>query len=196
MSFAWFIVRLLAVTVAFAALHGYVWWRLCRDTTRPGSVWRPVGAVALGILAALGLLARSFAPSGAPMWFQEAVGWPGWIWFGIFMYLFGLLVVAEPLRWFLLRRKKAETGEPSANTDPAATATTASTPPTRTPRSAPAPADRRTLASLLQRGALRRDTPDPGGRIPPPTADPDTEAADSAGATGFPDASSSPAPSG
>jgi predicted MPP superfamily phosphohydrolase len=105
MATAWFIVRLLAVTVGFAALHGYVWWRLCRDTTEKGSVWRPIGAVALGGLAMLGLLARSFSPSGAPMWVQQAVGWPGWIWFGVFMYLFGVLVVTEPIRWFLLRRK-------------------------------------------------------------------------------------------
>lgn len=66
MAFAWFIVRLLAVTVGFAALHGYVWWRLCRDTTKPGSKWRPIGAVALGILAVFGLLARFFSPSEAP----------------------------------------------------------------------------------------------------------------------------------
>jgi predicted MPP superfamily phosphohydrolase len=136
MSFAWFIVRLLAVTVGFAALHGYVWWRLCRDTTRPGSVWRPIGAVALGILAAFGLLARSFAPSGAPMWFQELVGWPGWLWFGIFMYLFGLLVATEPLRWFLLRRKKVEIDKPSA-TDPATT-TDAADPDAETADSPPA----------------------------------------------------------
>ncbi|GAA1665800.1 metallophosphoesterase [Glycomyces endophyticus] len=109
MALAWFVVRLLAVTIGFAALHGYAWLRLCRDTTRPGSKWRPIGAVLLGLLAAFGLLARFFAPSGAPMGFQQFVGWPGWIWFGVFMYLFGLLVVTEPLRWLLLRRRK--TGE-------------------------------------------------------------------------------------
>lgn len=106
MAFAWFIVRLLAVTVGFAALHGYLWWRLCRDTTKPGSLWRPIGAVALGALAVFGLLARMYSPSDAPMWFQQFAGWPGWIWFGVFMYLFGLLAVAEPLRWYLLRRER------------------------------------------------------------------------------------------
>ncbi|WP_030154848.1 metallophosphoesterase [Glycomyces sp. NRRL B-16210] len=125
MSTAWFIVRLLVVTVGFAALHGYVWWRLCKDTTKPGSRWRWMGAIALGTLAILGLLARSFAPSGAPLAFQAAVGWPGWIWFGVFMYLFGLLVATEPLRWLLLRRKKnlkypgppLETPEPDTATE-------------------------------------------------------------------------------
>ncbi|HEX2145210.1 MAG TPA: hypothetical protein VHG10_11945, partial [Glycomyces sp.] len=106
MAFAWFVVRLLIVTVGFAALHGYVWWRLFRDTTKPGSAWRPIGALLLGVLAAFGLLARFFAPSEASLGFQAFVGWPGWIWFGVFMYLFGLLVVTEPVRWYLLRRKR------------------------------------------------------------------------------------------
>lgn len=104
MAFAWFVVRFLAVTVGFAALHGYVWWRLCRDTTNPGSRWRPIGAIVLGVLAVFGLLARFLTPSDAPIDVQAAVGYPGLIWFGVFLYLFGLLVVTEPLRWFLLRR--------------------------------------------------------------------------------------------
>lgn len=129
MAFAWFIVRLLAVTIGFAALHAYAWWRLCRDTTRPGSKWRPIGAIVLGALAVFGLLARFFAPSGAPMWFQELVGWPGWIWFGVFMYLFGLLVLAEPVRWFLLRRKRkpAKAAETAAS-EPDGTARAAADP--------------------------------------------------------------------
>lgn len=104
MATAWFVVRFLAVTVGFAVLHGYLWWRLCRDTTKPGSAWRPIGAIVLGVLAVFGLLARFLTPSDAPIDVQAAVGYPGLIWFGVFLYLFGLLVVTEPLRWFLLRR--------------------------------------------------------------------------------------------
>ncbi|MDA1358966.1 metallophosphoesterase [Glycomyces luteolus] len=111
MAFAWFVVRLLAVTVGFAALHYYLWWRLFRDTTKPRSAWRPIGAVVLGVLTVLGLLARMFAPSEAPMRLQELVGWPGWIWFGIFMYLFGLLVVGEALRFVLIRRSRRNMSE-------------------------------------------------------------------------------------
>jgi predicted MPP superfamily phosphohydrolase len=206
-AFAWFIVRLLAVTVGFAALHGYVWWRLCRDTTKPGSVWRPIGAVALGVLAAFGLLARFFAPSEAPLAFQEWVGWPGWIWFGIFMYLFGLLVVAEPVRWWLLRRERG-TAEPlprwfplPRNRGTAASArwlrlrrrktgndgrsaAAASTAPVATDPTPEAPTERRTPASSSKRGAPRADTPDPGGRTPPPEANPAPESAESSPATG------------
>lgn len=166
MSFAWFIVRLLAVTVGFAALHGYVWWRLCRDTTKPGSKWRPIGAVVLGGLALFSLLARTYSPSGAPMWVQQMVGWPGWLWFGVFMYLFGLLVVAEPVRWWLLRRRGGDKTEPR-NVGP----------------ELETPNDRRTPESLLNRGDLEADTPDPGIRTSPSTPAPETESGDASPVT-------------
>lgn len=108
MATFWFVVRLIVVTAGFAAVHGYVWWRLFRDTTERGSRWRPIGAVVLGVLAAFGLAARFLVPSQAPLSVQQFFGWPGWIWFGVFLYLFGLLVVAEPVRWWLLRRRRAE----------------------------------------------------------------------------------------
>ncbi|GAA2259826.1 metallophosphoesterase [Glycomyces scopariae] len=105
----WSTVPDIAIPVGFVALHAYLWLRLCRDTTRPGSRWRLVGAVVLGVLGAIGLLAWFLTPSTyAPMRLQSLVGWPGWIWFGVLMYLGGLLVLAEPVRWFLLRRNKEE----------------------------------------------------------------------------------------
>ncbi|MDN3239566.1 metallophosphoesterase [Glycomyces tritici] len=106
MTLAWFIVRLLAVTVGFAALHYYLWWRLCRDTTQPGSRWRPTGAAILAVLALFGLLARFLTPSDAPLAVQAAAGYPGLIWFGLFLYLFGLLVIGEALRFILIRRAR------------------------------------------------------------------------------------------
>ncbi|WP_051392755.1 metallophosphoesterase [Glycomyces arizonensis] len=111
MELFWFTVRFLAVTVGFAVLHLYLWWRLFRDTTAPGSRWRRIGAVALAVLAAFGLAARFLVPSSVPLRLQELVGWPGLVWFGAFLYLLGLLAVAEPLRWWLLRRKPAEAPE-------------------------------------------------------------------------------------
>jgi uncharacterized protein len=105
-ALAGFAIRFLAVTVGFAAMHYYLWRRLCRDTTRPGSRWRPIGAAVLGVLAVFGLLARFYVPSDAPMPFQSFAGWPGLVWFGLFLYLFGLLVVGEALRWYLIRRAR------------------------------------------------------------------------------------------
>ncbi|MFG3342863.1 metallophosphoesterase [Glycomyces sp. NPDC048151] len=106
MAFFWFVVRLLAVTAGFAVLHYYLWWRLFRDTTKPGSRWRATGAVALGVLALFGLLARFLTPSDAPLDVQAFVGYPGLIWFGLFLYLFGLLVVGEAIRFAVIRRAR------------------------------------------------------------------------------------------
>lgn len=117
MAFAWFIVRLLAVTVGFAALHYYLWWRLFRDTTARGSRWRPIGAVVLAVLALFGLLARFLTPSDAPLWVQSAAGYPGLIWFGLFLYLFGLLVVGEVLRFALIRRARRGMSEAEVAAD-------------------------------------------------------------------------------
>jgi uncharacterized protein len=116
-AFAWFVVRLLAVTAGFAVLHYYLWWRLFRDTTRPGSRWRVVGAVVLGVLALFGLLARFLTPSAAPLDVQAAVGYPGLIWFGVFLYLFGLLLVGEVLRFLIIRRARRGMTESEAAAD-------------------------------------------------------------------------------
>ncbi|THV40144.1 metallophosphoesterase [Glycomyces buryatensis] len=140
MEFFWFVVRFLAVTVGFTVLHGYVWWRLFRDTTRPGSRWRPIGAIGLGVLAAFGLAARFFVPSSVPMGTQEFLGWPGWIWFGIFMYLLGFLVVAEPLRWWLLRRhRNAENAETTLRAEPPMASAVPAEPPKAGTQFAPEP---------------------------------------------------------
>jgi predicted MPP superfamily phosphohydrolase len=112
-SFFWFVVRLLTVTVGFAAVHGYVWWRLVRDTTAPRSRWRRLGTATLLTLLAFGLGARFALEPGVPERVQQIVGWPGQLWFGTFAYLFGLLVLAEPLRWWLLRRTARPSPEPS-----------------------------------------------------------------------------------
>ncbi|QSB13744.1 metallophosphoesterase [Natronosporangium hydrolyticum] len=98
--------RLLFATAGFAALHLFLWWRLVYATTERGSRWRPIGAAALATLAGSGLAARFLVPSPAPLWLQQLIGWPGWLWFGAAMYLVGLLAVAEPGRWWLLRARR------------------------------------------------------------------------------------------
>ena len=111
----WFAVRFLVVTAGFAAVHGYLWLRLFRDTAERGSRWRSGGGIALGVLGAFGLAAWFAVPSQLPLAGQQIIGWPGWIWFGACIYLVGLLVVAEPVRWWLLRRER---GAPEPEADP------------------------------------------------------------------------------
>ena len=78
--------------------------------------------------------------------------------------LFGLLAVAEPLRWFLLRRKQTEATEAKAKTD------------TQSEADDEPESNRRTPESSLHRGVPSADTPDPGIRTETPSAHRDVPA--------------------
>ncbi|MGP4055240.1 metallophosphoesterase [Mycobacterium sp. 4D054] len=84
-----------------ALMHLYVWKRMVKDTTARGPArWLSSGLVAtllLLVLAAL-LVPRVFgvAESG---W----LAWPGYLWFGLVVYLFLTLLVLEPVRLVLRR---------------------------------------------------------------------------------------------
>ena len=81
-------------------LHGYLWWRLVRSTTRPGRTRR---------LLTLGVLVLGLLPVGAVLLRREdsvlstVVQWVGFSWLGVVFYLFLTLLALEPLR-LLLRR--------------------------------------------------------------------------------------------
>jgi predicted MPP superfamily phosphohydrolase len=94
------------VFVLFALLHLYLWKRLVKDTTAPGMARRVLTWVfvflALLLVATL-VLPRVIGPS-ASSWFA----WPGYIWFGLVIYLFLTLAVLELPRLALrgwVRRK-------------------------------------------------------------------------------------------
>jgi predicted MPP superfamily phosphohydrolase len=83
------------VLLAVLLLHGYVWWRLVRSTTRPGRVRRRL-TVALVVLAALPVLVvllRGRLPAGA-----EVLDWVGYTWLGLAFYLFLATLATEPVR--------------------------------------------------------------------------------------------------
>ena len=74
-------------------MHWYVWKRLVKDTMRPGRARRVLAVVAvlLGLLVAATLvLPRTIGLRGAG-WYA----WPGYIWFGLLVYLFLTLAVLE-----------------------------------------------------------------------------------------------------
>jgi uncharacterized protein len=92
-------------------LHGYLWWRLVRSTTRPGRTRRLL-TPALVVLALL--------PVGAVLLRREdtalstVVQWIGFSWLGVAFYLFLTLLALEPVRWvagYVLRRRDARAGE-------------------------------------------------------------------------------------
>ena len=84
------------VLVAMFLLHGYLWWRMVRSTTRPGRARQGLTAltVVLALLPALAIGLRSSLPRhvAAPL------DWVAYSWLGIAFYAFLALLVLEPVR--------------------------------------------------------------------------------------------------
>ncbi len=97
------------LSAVVALMHWYIWKRLVKDTLRPGRARRllTVVTVLLAVLVAATLvLPRTVGLAGAG-WYA----WPGYIWFGLLVYLFLILAVLELPRLALrgwVRRKPLE----------------------------------------------------------------------------------------
>ena len=96
-------------------MHLYVWKRLVKDTTRGRTRWVLTGVVValMTLLFATLLLPRLFGLRESA-WFA----WPGYLWFGVVVYLFLALVVLEPVRLALrgwVKRKPPPETEPAAS---------------------------------------------------------------------------------
>ena len=96
-------------------MHLYVWKRLVKDTTRGPTRWVLTGVVValMTLLFATLLLPRLFGLRESA-WFA----WPGYLWFGVVVYLFLALVVLEPVRLALrgwVKRKPPPETEPAAS---------------------------------------------------------------------------------
>src|SRR4051812_20793489 len=90
-------------------LHGYLWFRLVRSTTRPGALRRRLTllTLVLAILPALAVTLRRTLPldPAAPL------DWIAYSWLGIAFYAFLALLLLEPVRLIgnaLLRRRRPE----------------------------------------------------------------------------------------
>jgi predicted MPP superfamily phosphohydrolase len=85
------------VLLAVLILHGYLWWRLVRSTTRRGRVRRLLTFVLLplAVLPVLAVLLRG-DDAGA-----VAADWIGFTWLGVAFYTFLTLLVLEPVRLLL-----------------------------------------------------------------------------------------------
>ncbi|MEV0903826.1 metallophosphoesterase [Streptomyces hokutonensis] len=110
------VVIALVVLVAVAVLggaHWYVWRRLVRDTTR---AWGPARVTGTAVLIAgpvLMIAAVAAERGGAPFWLQRVLGWPGFLWMALAIYLLLAVLAGEVLRPLLSRfvewRGQAET---------------------------------------------------------------------------------------
>ncbi|WP_342713706.1 metallophosphoesterase [Lentzea fradiae] len=102
---------LLGVPVALG--HLYLWRRLVVDTTRPGTLGRRIGAVAV-VAAFLVLMAALVVTRQLPPEAGKFFAWPGFVWLALLFYLVIGLGIAEIPRRVLLRRATATTAAPVA----------------------------------------------------------------------------------
>ncbi|MGA4948655.1 metallophosphoesterase [Streptomyces lydicamycinicus] len=100
MIFALIVVPVLGL---FFGVHRYLWCRLVRDTTTPGSRPRRTGTVAAFVLPLTTLAALLAGRGGAPFPLQQALAWPGYLWLALVLYLTLALLVGEVVRAIALR---------------------------------------------------------------------------------------------
>jgi len=109
------------VGALFALMHWYLWKRLVKDTTAPGTFRRAATAVtvvlALLVFATL-TLGREVDPD-VGQWFA----WPGYVWFAALFYLFLVTLLLElprlALRGWVRRRPLEATAATSTEPPPA-----------------------------------------------------------------------------
>ncbi|PZA20329.1 metallophosphoesterase [Modestobacter versicolor] len=92
-----------------ALLHGYLWWRLVRGTTRPGRTRRRLTLLTavLALLPTLAVVLRGRVPMGV----AAPLDWVGYTWLGLAFYLFLAVLATEPIRVALrLFRRSREAG--------------------------------------------------------------------------------------
>ncbi|MEW1643171.1 metallophosphoesterase [Streptomyces sp. NPDC091219] len=142
------LVALVAVAV-LGGLHWYVWRRLVRDTTR---AWGPARVTGTAVLVAgpvLMIAALAAERGGAPFWLQQTLGWPGFLWMALAIYLLLAVLAGEVLRPLLrrfLERRGGQSGAAVTAAEPQAPSEAAP----ETPRNAPS---RRLFVSRVVGGA-------------------------------------------
>ncbi|GAA4580057.1 metallophosphoesterase [Planotetraspora phitsanulokensis] len=104
----------IAIVVAVAVVHYYLWRRVIRPATAPGSRTRRVAVWALFLLAAPLVLTRA----GGRIFgtgFEHFIAWPGYLWLAIMFYLLVFSLVLEiPRALALLVVRRIERREASA----------------------------------------------------------------------------------
>ncbi|MCJ0870880.1 metallophosphoesterase [Streptomyces sp. AP-93] len=133
--------------VGSAAVHYYLWIRLVRDTTRPGTSVRRLATwgVVLSALLAPGtrILTPLFDPSDGGG--GRFLAWPGYVLIGVLLYLLPTLVILELPRALALRRWRRAGQRADATAVrvpvPAAASVSAAGPAASAPAAAPAPAE-------------------------------------------------------
>ncbi|MCC5581027.1 metallophosphoesterase [Microtetraspora sp. AC03309] len=110
---------MITIVVVVVAVHVYLWWRLVRPATRPGSLPRRVftwALVVLGVLLPLAVAGgRVFG-----MTFEHVIAWPGYMWLAVMFYLLVFTVALEVPRAIalLLARRSEKSPGPGESREP------------------------------------------------------------------------------
>jgi uncharacterized protein len=107
---------LVVLSAVLGLIHLYLWKRLIKDTTQPGRVrWLlTAGMVGLALLVMAALIGPRIVGPSESEWFA----WPGYLWFGLAVYLFLILLVLEPVLLALRRwvgKESSDAEEPGAS---------------------------------------------------------------------------------
>ncbi|MER6839476.1 metallophosphoesterase [Streptomyces platensis] len=136
MIFALIVVPVLGL---FFGVHRYLWCRLVRDTTTPGSRPRRTGTVAAFVLPLTTLAALLAGRAGAPFPLQQALSWPGYLWLALVLYLTLALLVGEVVRAIGLRALPDREPPERTPSRPGPAQGTGPQPPPRSPEPSPDP---------------------------------------------------------
>jgi predicted MPP superfamily phosphohydrolase len=109
----------LVVLAAVAALHWYAWRRLVRDTTRGPGLARRTGTAVFVIGPVLMVAALVAERGGAPFWLQRVLGWPGFLWMALSLYLLLALLAGEVVRPVVRRLVERRTRAEETSLTPA-----------------------------------------------------------------------------
>ncbi|MFJ9345804.1 metallophosphoesterase [Streptomyces sp. NPDC101237] len=93
---------LLALAVV-AALYGYLWRRLVRDTTSGPGAARRTGTAVFVVGPVLMVAALSAEVGHAPFALQRTLAWPGFLWMALSLYLLLAVVAGEVIRPLVTR---------------------------------------------------------------------------------------------
>ncbi|GAB2598699.1 hypothetical protein GCM10027168_34530 [Streptomyces capparidis] len=151
-------------------VHYYLWRRLVRDTTLPGSRARRAGTIAAPALAVLAVAAL-IGGRTLPIEVARVLAWPGYLWLAMVLYLVLALLAGELLRPLLLAvlRRRGTPGGTARTAAPAVSPAPAPAPSAEENRnraqapSAPAP---------QEPAAQEPAAPEPRAQEPEPAAPP------------------------
>ncbi len=87
----------------------YVWFRIVRSTTRPGRMRRILTVLLLVATALLVMALMLRRDPGGSSW----LAWPGYLWFGLLVYLVLALLVLEPVRLVARLARRPENSGPA-----------------------------------------------------------------------------------